>query len=41
MYKKFSLLALPLIISGCISLDPDYNRPSNVVSQQFPSGGEV
>lgn len=41
MYNKFTLLLLPIIISGCMSLDPEYNRPINSVPQTLPSGGAV
>lgn len=41
MYNKFALLLLPIIISGCISLDPEYNRPTESVPQTLPSGGSV
>lgn len=41
MYNKFTLLLLPIIISGCMSLDPEYNRPTESVPQTLPSGGSV
>lgn len=34
MQNKFTLLLLPLLISGCISLDPVYNRPANVIPNE-------
>jgi len=37
--KKFSLLLLPLAISGCISLDPDYKQPTGAVPDALPSTG--
>jgi multidrug efflux system outer membrane protein len=39
MYKKFALLVLPLAISGCFSLNPDYTRPEGVVPAQLPTTG--
>lgn len=39
MYKKFALLVLPLAISGCFSLNPDYKRPEGVVPTQLPTTG--
>lgn len=39
MYKKFALLVLPLAISGCFSLNPDYTRPEGVVPTQLPTTG--
>lgn len=41
MHNKFTLLLLPIIISGCMSLDPEYNRPTESVPQTLPSGGSV
>lgn len=41
MYNKFTLLLLPIIISGCMSLDPEYTRPTESVPQTLPSGGSV
>lgn len=41
MNKKFVLLLLPLIISGCVSLDPTYEKPSGAVSESLPNGGGV
>lgn len=34
MQNKFTLLLLPLLISGCISLDPEYKRPVNVIPNE-------
>lgn len=34
MQNKFTLLLLPLVISGCISLDPEYNRPENIIPNE-------
>lgn len=34
MQNKFTLLLLPLIISGCVSLDPEYNRPENIIPNE-------
>ena len=31
MKSKFTLLLLPLVISGCISLEPKYQKPENVI----------
>lgn len=39
MYKKFTLLLLPLAITGCMSLDPTYSRPEGVVPAQLPTTG--
>lgn len=39
MYKKFTLLLLPLAITGCMSLDPAYSRPEGVVPAQLPTTG--
>lgn len=39
MYKKFTLLILPLVITGCMSLDPDYSRPVGSVPSQLPTTG--
>lgn len=41
MYNKFTLLLLPIIISGCMSLDPEYTRPIESAPQTLPSGGSV
>ena len=37
--KKFTLLILPLIISGCISLNPDYQRPTGMIPEQVTQTG--
>lgn len=41
MHNKFVLLLLPIIISGCISLDPEYTKPQSIIPDNLPSGGTV
>lgn len=37
MNKQISLFILPLLVSGCMSLEPVYKRPENSVPSQFYS----
>lgn len=39
MKSKFTLLILPLIISGCISLDPDIKKSESIIPNAFPNDG--
>lgn len=38
MSQKISLLAATLLLSGCLSLDPHYQRPAAPVPQTWPAG---
>lgn len=35
--NKFSLLLLPLVVSGCISLNPTYHQPTGVIPDTLPT----
>lgn len=39
MKSKFTLLILPLVISGCISLDPDVKKSEGIIPDTFPNDG--
>lgn len=41
MKSKFTLLLLPLVISGCISLEPKYQKPENVIPTEFNNYGDT
>ncbi|KAF1067888.1 MAG: Outer membrane protein OprM [Pseudomonas citronellolis] len=36
--RRVPLLLLPLLLSGCINLAPDYSRPAAPVAAQWPAG---
>ncbi|WP_017348265.1 efflux transporter outer membrane subunit [Pantoea sp. A4] len=38
MSPRFLIAVLPLLLSGCISLDPHYDRPASPVPGQTPQG---
>lgn len=38
MKYRFSMLIYPLLLSGCLSLDPEYQRPTAPVPTTWPTG---
>lgn len=39
MQNKFTLLILPLIISGCVNLAPEYKKPDNIIPKEIVNIG--
>ncbi|RTF66595.1 transporter, partial [Serratia marcescens] len=38
MLQRVMMLTLPLLLSGCLSLDPHYQRPAAPVPANLPQG---